>query len=101
MNIIEHDHRAIKRATRPSLNSKSFRYAGSVLAGIELMYMIRKAQFMSGGVDAISFAEQFSVLAGLVVQYERCSDGPKKYHRLINRSKEPAADFSEETVAPP
>jgi len=52
MNIIEHDHRAVKRATRPSLNSKSFRYAGSVLAGIELMYIIRKAQFMIGGVDA-------------------------------------------------
>ena len=42
-NIVEQDHRAIKRVTRPTLNFKSFRSAGSVLAGIELMYMIRKA----------------------------------------------------------
>jgi hypothetical protein len=34
-NIVEQDHRAIKRVTRPMLNFKSFRAAGSVLAGIE------------------------------------------------------------------
>ena len=44
-NIVEQDHRAIKRVTRPMLNFKSFRSAGSVLAGIELMHMIRKGQF--------------------------------------------------------
>jgi putative transposase len=31
-DIVEQDHRAIKRATRPMLNFKSFRAAGSVLA---------------------------------------------------------------------
>ena len=41
-NIVEQDHRAIKRVTRPMLNFKSFRAAKSVLAGIELMHMIRK-----------------------------------------------------------
>ena len=44
-NIVEQDHRAIKRVTRPMLNFKSFRSASSVLAGIELMHMIRKGQF--------------------------------------------------------
>jgi putative transposase len=44
-NIVEQDHRAIKRVTRPMLNFKSFRAAGSVLAGIKLIHMIRKGQF--------------------------------------------------------
>jgi putative transposase len=45
-NIVEQDHRAIKRVTRPMLNFKSFRAARNVLAGIELMHMIRKGQLM-------------------------------------------------------
>jgi len=32
-NIVEHDHRAIKRVTKPMLNFKSFPAARSVLAG--------------------------------------------------------------------
>jgi putative transposase len=65
-NTVEQDHRAIKRVTKPMLNFKSFRAAGSILAGIELMYMIRKGQFAIDGVDAMSFAERFSALAGMV-----------------------------------
>ena len=65
-NIVEQDHRAIKRVTRPMLNFKSFRAAGSVLAGIELVHMIRKGQFALDGTDAMSFADQFSTLAGMV-----------------------------------
>ena len=65
-NIVEQEHRAIKRATRPMLNFKSFRSAGSVLAGIELMQTIRKGQFAMDGVDAMSFAEQFFAMAGIV-----------------------------------
>ena len=48
-NIVEQDHRAIKRATRPMLNFKSFRSDKSVLAGVELMHMIRKGQRMIKG----------------------------------------------------
>jgi putative transposase len=65
-NIVEQDHRAIKRVTRPMLNFKCFRAAGAVLAGIELIHMIRKGQFTIDGVDPISFADQFSTLAGRV-----------------------------------
>ena len=46
-NIVEQDHRAIKRVTKPMLNFKSFRAAKNVLAGIELMHMIRKASSQS------------------------------------------------------
>jgi transposase-like protein len=65
-NIVEQDHRAIKRVTRPMLNFKSFRSAGGVLAGIELMHMIRKGQFTTDGADTTSFADQFYALAGQV-----------------------------------
>jgi transposase-like protein len=65
-NIVEQDHRAIKRVTRPMLNFKSFRSARCVLAGIELMHMIRKGQFAIDGADTTSFADQFYALAGQV-----------------------------------
>jgi putative transposase len=62
-NIVEQDHRAIKRITRPMLGFKSFRAARAILAGIELMHMIRKGQFMLAG-EGMSFADQFYALAG-------------------------------------
>ena len=65
-NIVEQDHRAIKRVTRPMLNFKSFRSAGSLLAGLELIHMIRKGQFAIDGAQAMSFADQFYALAGMV-----------------------------------
>lgn len=62
-NIVEQDHRAVKRVTKPMLGFKSFRAAANVLAGIELMHMIRKGQFVSDGAAAMSFADQFYALA--------------------------------------
>jgi putative transposase len=65
-NIVEQDHHAIKRVTRPMFNFKSFHAAGSVLAGIELIHMIRKGQFALDGADEMSLADQFSALAGML-----------------------------------
>jgi putative transposase len=62
-NIVGQDHRAIKRITRPMRGFKSFRAACAILAGIELMHMIRKGQFMLTG-EGMSFADQFYALAG-------------------------------------
>jgi putative transposase len=42
-NIVEQDHRAVNRITRPMLGFKSFRCARVLIAGIEAMHMIRKA----------------------------------------------------------
>lgn len=64
-NIVEQDHRAIKRVTRPMLGFKSFRCAAQVVAGVELMHMIRKGQFAIDGT-VMSFANQFYALAGQV-----------------------------------
>ena len=41
-NILELDHLAIKRLTRPMLNFKSFRSARNMLAAIGLMHKTRK-----------------------------------------------------------
>ena len=65
-NIARQDHRAVKRDTKPMLNFKSFRAAKNVLAGIELMHMIRKGQFLLEGCIKLSFAKQFYALAGQI-----------------------------------
>ena len=43
-NIVEQDHRHIKRLTRPMLGFKNFHSAQSTLAGIEVVAMIKKGQ---------------------------------------------------------
>ena len=47
-NIVEQDHRAIKRRCAPMLALKSFRTAAVTLAGVELAHRIRKRQFSFG-----------------------------------------------------
>ncbi len=58
-NMIEQDHRFIKRRTRPMLGFKSFHSAAATLEGIEVAQMIRKKQF---DLDGSGFA-QFAALA--------------------------------------
>src|SRR5256714_8136419 len=45
-NIVEQDHRAVKRITRPMLGFKSFEAAECTLAGVELMHMLKKRQMV-------------------------------------------------------
>ena len=63
-NLVEQDHRAVKRITRPMLGFKSFAAAQNTLVGIELMHMIKKRQ-MGGkeGDEGHTAAEQFYSLA--------------------------------------
>jgi transposase-like protein len=65
-NIVEHYHRAVKRTTIPMLGFKSFQSAKNILAGIELMHMIRKGQRMIQGSEEMSFADQLYALAGKI-----------------------------------
>ena len=46
-NIVEQDHRFIKKMTRPMLGFKSQEAAAITLAGIEVVQMIRKSQIYS------------------------------------------------------
>ena len=62
-NIVEQDHRAIKRIARPMLGFKSFRCASILIAGIEIMHMINKGQLAGLKEQASSVADQFYSLA--------------------------------------
>ncbi|MEM5388122.1 IS6 family transposase [Paraburkholderia phymatum] len=57
-NIIEQDHRAIKRHTRPMLGFKNFRCARILLGGIEVTHTIAKGQMKANGARQ-TFADQF------------------------------------------
>jgi hypothetical protein len=58
-NIVEQDHRAIKRITKPMLGFKDFRCARIILSGIEVMHMIRKGQMQVKKDTHPSAAGQF------------------------------------------
>jgi transposase-like protein len=62
-NLVEQDHRNIKRRIRPMLEFNSFRRAQTLLAGIELVQMISKGQYQHPQGDGLSPAEQFYLLA--------------------------------------
>jgi putative transposase len=52
-NIVEQDHRAVKRVTRPRLGFKSFD-AAQCIAGIELMHMLKKGHLVVEEGEAAS-----------------------------------------------
>ncbi|MFS4581494.1 IS6 family transposase [Phaeobacter sp. C3_T13_0] len=58
-NILEQDHRFIKRITRPMLGFKAFHSAAATISGIETAHMIRKGQF---GTNCLSAFQQFAAL---------------------------------------
>lgn len=60
-NIIEQDHRFIRKFTRQMKGFKSFSSAAATLEGIEVAHMIRKQQFDNSGQSAF---QQFAALAG-------------------------------------
>ena len=43
-NIVEQDHRAIKRIIDPMMGFKSFSFAKDIISGIEIFHMIKKGQ---------------------------------------------------------
>tara|TARA_R110002051_G_scaffold45702_1_gene92173 strand:+ start:45693 stop:46379 length:687 start_codon:yes stop_codon:yes gene_type:complete len=60
-NMVEQDHRFIKKITRPMLGFKAFYSAAATLAGIEVAHMIRKGQL---GQNGMSPFKQFAALTG-------------------------------------
>jgi putative transposase len=63
-NILEQDHRTVKRLTRPMLGFKSFRAAQCTLAGVELMHMLKKGRWVAKkGAKELTPAAQFYALA--------------------------------------
>jgi putative transposase len=61
-NIVEQDHRGIKKITKPMMGFKAFYSAEATLSGIELHRMLRKEQHINS--DKKTIFEQFNNLAG-------------------------------------
>ena len=62
-NVVEQDHRAVKRLTRPMLGFKSFWATHCTIAGIEVIHAIRKGQLLCARTLPQTPAEQFYALA--------------------------------------
>ncbi|MCM8739330.1 IS6 family transposase [Azospirillum sp. A1-3] len=62
-NIVEQDHRRIKRLVRPGLGFKSFHTARRTIAGYEIMAMVRKGQIAA--IPANDMSGQASFIATL------------------------------------
>jgi len=60
-NIVESDHRFIKRTTKPMMGFKAFHSANATLLGIELHHMLRKGQHKNAA--NMTVFEQFYALA--------------------------------------
>ena len=65
-NVIEQDHRAIRRRWRAAQCFRSFHSAGRTLEGVEAMHMMRKGQVKRlGGRDAVGQAKFIASLFSL------------------------------------
>jgi transposase-like protein len=63
-NILEQDHRAVKRVTQLMRGCKSFAAAQCMLAGVELMHMIKKRQMaIAEGNEGLTATALFYTLA--------------------------------------
>jgi putative transposase len=60
-NLIEQDHRFIKKITKPMMGFKALYSAKATIAGIETAHMIRKGQLSEENIPAY---QQFMALAG-------------------------------------
>jgi putative transposase len=60
-NIVEQDHRGIKRIVNPMMGFKSFYSAASTLAGVEFCRMLKKGQHVDAKNSSVF--EQFYALA--------------------------------------
>jgi len=67
-NIIEQDHRHIKKVTNHMLGFKSFQSACSIISGIEAMHMIHKGQVGSSNVtEEVALITSFLALRKILM----------------------------------
>jgi transposase, IS6 family len=66
-NILEQDHRSIKRIVNPMLGFQSFRSANKTLKGIEAMNMIKKRQVNNLNYSVLNEVKYINQLFGVIV----------------------------------
>ncbi|MBP1857809.1 hypothetical protein J2Z75_001305 [Rhizobium herbae] len=85
-NMIELDHRFLKKLTRPMKGFQSFQSASATLDGIEVGHMIRKRQFPTSGQSAF---QQFAALAAKLCPAIAVS---VTFPKVCDRTRSPADD---------
>jgi hypothetical protein len=90
-NIIEQDHRNIKRITKPMMGFQSFNTARRTLQGIEAMNMIRKGQVngidQGDSVSQAKFIEEICKIARSSApdsQLTSAGDSHEVRHAILN-----------------
>src|SRR5271169_6776750 len=66
-NIVEQDHRSIKRIITSMLSFQSFRSAKQTLKGIEAMNMVKKGQIKNLNYSGLNEAKYTTQLFGIVL----------------------------------
>ncbi len=66
-NIIEQDHRSIKRIVNPMLGLQSFRSANKTLKGIEAINMIKKGQVIDLNYSVLNEVKYINQLFGIAL----------------------------------
>ena len=64
-NIVEQDHRFIKKRVRSMLGLKTFRTAKQIICGVEAMHMLKKGQLQQGVKSVQSEIEFIHTLLGV------------------------------------
>jgi len=84
-NVIEQDHRAIRRRWRAMQCFRSFHTAERAIEGVEAAYMMRKGRVKrSGGGDAIGQAKFVASLFGVAASAQGSSRPPLTQTNLCN-----------------
>jgi transposase-like protein len=84
-NIVEQDHRAIKRRCAPMLAFKCFSTAAITLAGVELAHRIRKRQFSFGRGGPRRFSSLKDLWARALASHDVATQKLKRTFAAINR----------------
>jgi len=66
-NIIEQDHRSIKRIVNLMLGFQSFRSANNTLKGIEAMNMVKKRQVNNLNYSVLNEVKYINQLFGIIL----------------------------------
>ena len=61
-NVVEQDHRAVKRIIKAMMGFKDFRCARIILSGIEIAHMIRNGQMRDDGVASTTAEQLYSLV---------------------------------------
>ena len=66
-NIVEQDHRSIKRIIAPMLGFQSFHSASKTLKGIEALNMVKKEQIQNLNYSGLNEVKYINQLFGIIL----------------------------------